>query len=120
MRISEITQNLTLPNFLYHATYRPLLQSIKKHGLGGDKAQSYWEDSKPGVVYLAIDPNIAESYAEANDIVDDEWLEKIIILKISTEKLDKSKLFLDKNVLDNTGDTVEYHGIIPSNIISIY
>ena len=109
-----------IPEFLYHATYRPLLKSIKTHGLGGSGAQAKWEDSKPGVVYLAIDPNVAESYAETSDLVPDEWLDKIIILKISTRGLDTSKFYLDSNVLDNEGDTLEYHGVIPISNISMY
>ena len=109
-----------IPDFLYHATYRPLLKSIKQHGLGGDKAQAKWEDSRPGVVYLAIDPNVAESYAETSDVVPDEWLDQIVILKISTNGLE-NKLQIDKNVLDNQGgDTLEYHGIIPLSHISMY
>jgi len=108
-----------VPSTLYHATYRPFLKSIKQHGLGGDNAQSKWEDSKPGVVYLALDPNVAESYAESSDMVPDEWLDQIIILKISTKGLE-NKIQIDKNVQDNEGDTLEYHGIIPLSNISMY
>ena len=108
-----------IPEFLYHATYRPLLKSIKQHGLGGDKAQAKWEDSKPGVVYLATDPNVAESYAETSDVVPDEWLDQIVILKISTNGLE-NKIQIDRNVQDNEGDTLEYHGIIPLSNISMY
>jgi len=106
-----------VPATLYHATYRPLLKSIKKYGLGGDRAQAKWEDSVPGVVYLALDKNVAESYAEASEVIPEEWLDEIVILKISTNGLDKNKFSIDSNVQDNTGDTLEYHGIIPvSNI----
>jgi hypothetical protein len=108
-----------IPPTLYHATYRPLLKSIKQHGLGGDKAQSKWEDSKPGVVYLALDKNVAESYAETSDVVPDDWIDKIIILKISTAGLDTNKFNIDSNVQDNEGDTLEYHGIIPISNIKI-
>jgi hypothetical protein len=111
---------IKIPAYLYHATYRPLLKSIKQHGLGGDKAQAKWEDSKPGVVYLATDPNVAESYAEASDVVPDEWLDQIVILKVAASKLDKSRLFIDQNVQDNEGDTLEYHGVIPFSNISLY
>ena len=113
----EINENVN-PQILYHATYRPLLKSIKQHGLGGDKAQAKWEDSKPGVVYLSTDPDVAESYAESSDVVPEEWLDTIVILKIDASKLDQSKLMTDQNVLDNSGDTLEYHGVIPVNLIS--
>jgi hypothetical protein len=115
--VKEDTSNI--PQYLYHATYRPLLKSIKTNGLGGSGAQAKWEDSKPGVTYLALDADVAESYAESSDIVPDEWLDKIIILKISTRGLDTSKFNLDSNVLDNEGDTLEYHGIIPISNISV-
>jgi hypothetical protein len=105
--------------YLYHATYRPLLKSIRAHGLGGDKAQAKWEDSKPGVVYLATDPNVAESYAESSDVVPDEWLDQIVIIKIAANTLDPSRLFIDQNVQDNAGDTLEYHGVIPVNSMSL-
>ncbi len=119
MRIKELTESANVPSVLYHATYRPLLKSIKKHGLGGDRAQAKWEDSKPGVVYLALDPNVAESYAESSDAVPDEWLDEIVILKVSTAGLDLSRLMTDTNVLDNAGDTLEYHGVIPANLVSL-
>jgi len=116
----DVTENTSnLPQYLYHATYRPLLKSIKKTGLGGSGAQAKWEDSKPGVTYLALDPNVAESYAETSDVVPEEWLDEIIILKISTSGLDTSKLHTDRNVQDNEGDTLEYHGVIPINNISV-
>ncbi len=119
MRIDEvISDKNTEPQFLYHATYRPLLKSIRQHGLGGDKAQAKWEDSKPGVVYLARDPDVAESYAESSDVVPDEWLDQIVVLKIDASKLDHSKLMTDQNVLDNQGDTLEYHGVINGSLIS--
>jgi hypothetical protein len=105
--------------YLYHATYRPLLKSIRAHGLGGDKAQAKWEDSKPGVVYLAIDPNVAESYAESSDVVPEDWLDEIVIIKIAASKLDQSRLFIDQNVQDNAGDTLEYHGVIPMDSMSL-
>lgn len=117
VKLAEGLENI--PATLYHATYRPLLKSIKTNGLGGDKAQAKWEDSKPGVVYLAFDKNVAESYAETSDVVPDEWLDKIIILKISTSGLDKTKFGIDRNVQDNVGDTVEYHGVIPVSNISL-
>jgi RNA:NAD 2'-phosphotransferase (TPT1/KptA family) len=62
------------PQKLYHATYKALLPKIRKSGLGNTK-KTYWEDSKPGIVYLAADPDIAESYAEANENCPEEWLD---------------------------------------------
>jgi hypothetical protein len=115
--IKENDSNIEVPKYLYHATYRPLLKKIKLEGLGGPSSKPQWEDSKKGVVYLALDSEVAYSYAETafdeNEDLPEEWYEKIIVLKINTENLDKSKFFLDKNVLDNDGSTVEYYGVIP-------
>ena len=119
MKINEIICEAVAPNILYHATYRPLLRSIKKNGLGGPGSErKRWEDSIHGVVYLAGDPDVAESYAESSETVPEEWLDEIVILKINAGALDASKLVLDRNVQDNSGDTLEYHGIIPVTAIS--
>ena len=107
-----------IPPVLYHATYKQRLKSIQLKGLGAAGKRN-WTDSKRGVVYLALDPNVAESYAEtALDDLDADW--DIVILKISTSGLDTTKFQLDRNVLDNEGDTLEYHGIIPPGNISLY
>jgi GNAT superfamily N-acetyltransferase/predicted GNAT family acetyltransferase len=107
-----------IPTVLYHATYKQRLKNIKLTGLGAGKKRN-WPDSRPGVVYLALDPHVAESYAEtALDDLDADW--DIVILQVSTNGLDSNKFHLDSNVQDNEGDTVEYHGIIPPSNISLY
>ena len=107
-----------VPAVLYHATYRPRLKNIRSKGLGAGGKRN-WEDSRPGVVYLALDPNVAESYAETSDLVPDEWLDSIVILEISTAGLDPDKFYIDSNVQHNQGDTLEYHGVVPPNNISL-
>ena len=101
---------------LYHATFEPLLDSIRANGLGATK-RTNWEDSRPGVVYLAEDPAVAESYAETTERVPEEWLEQIVILQISTSDLDPDKLISDENVIGDAG-TLEYHGTIPPEYLS--
>jgi len=108
----------TMPKLLYHATYGQLIEGIKKHGLGGKTARKSYSDSRPGTVYLAVSPEIAESYAEVaeEDLVPDEWKENIAIFELKTKDLDKSKLTADKNVLREPGqkvDTYEYSGVVP-------
>ncbi len=103
---------------LYHATYEPFLNSILANGLGGAGTQQQWEDSKPGHVYLARDPEVAESHAEANEQVPDDYIDNIIVLAIDTSKLDMDKLVDDPNVLDDDS-TLAYKGIIPSNAFTI-
>ena len=111
-----------MPTKLYHATYLHFLDSIKENGLGATK-NKMWEDSKTGVVYLADDPWVAESYAECSEFADDELLDDIIILEVDTSKLDTSKLYVDENVKledDEENATWEYHGIIPWEACKIF
>jgi hypothetical protein len=109
-----------VPDTFYHATYKALLPSIKRTGLDTRKVQLAWEDSKPGIVYLANDPGVAESYAEASEDVSDEIYDSgIVILKIASKDLDLSKLHDDSNVQEDDSDTYEYHGQIPWSKIKI-
>lgn len=98
-------------NTLYHATYKPLLKNIQARGLGGSGAQTQYPDSKPGVVYLAKDPEVAISHAETNDIVPDEWIDNIVVLAVDIDNLDPDKLHDDENIIDDYS-TMEYHGVI--------
>jgi hypothetical protein len=82
--VSEITESLNnIPKYLYHATYRPLLKKIKKMGLDTSASKKAWEDSVSGYVYLALDPDVAESYAESSEEVPEDWLDEIVILIIN-------------------------------------
>lgn len=114
--LMEATNISNVSDILYHATYKPLLDSIMKLGLGAS-GESNWEDSKKGIVYLADDQDVAESYAETSDKVKEEWLDQIIILEIDTSSLSKEKFFVDRN--NQAGDTIEYHGIIPPKNITV-
>lgn len=116
-----------IPNKLYHATYLQFLDSIKANGLGNTE-NKMWTDSKPGVVYLANDPWVAESYAETSEFLEDredadDFLDNIIILEVDTEKLDSAKLNIDKNVLlydDEESATWEYDDCIPWEACKIF
>jgi len=108
---------LNVPDVLYHATYKPLLENIINEGLGNSLNKN-WEDSKTGVVYLSNDPNVAESYAETSEFIPEAWLDQIVILKVSTLNLDKSNFFVDENNLNS--DTLEYRGVIPSTNLSLF
>ena len=103
---------------LYHATYKPFLDSIMKNGLGGKGAQTQWEDSKPGYVYLAKDPEVAVSHAEANEEVPDEYIDNIVVLSIDASQLDQDNLEDDPNVMDDDS-TLAYKGIIPTSAFTI-
>ena len=118
MKLTEILKSIKIDQpYLYHATYKPLLKKIKIDGLDTAKSKKAWEDSISGYVYLAKDPDVAASYAESSDMVPDSYLDQIIILTIDVSKLDGDKLFIDQNVQDNEGDTVEYRGVIPFSSI---
>ena len=120
MFINEQEQ-LKIPPVLYHATYAPLADSIQKSGLGGDR-DTMWDDSVRGTVYLAVDPDIAFSYAETSDAAWDKFETDeglpIVTLKIDTSQLDKKLFKIDSNVQGNQGETLEYHGVVPPQAIS--
>ena len=118
MKLTDILKEIEYNEPLYHATYKALLPSIKATGLDNTEAKLSWEDSKLGYVYLATDPEVAASYAETSEAVPDDWLDEIIILTIDSNKLDPEKLFIDQNVQDNEGDTLEYRGVIPFSFIT--
>ena len=111
-----------IPEKLYHATFQPFLESIQQNGLGNTERKMY-TDSVNGVVYLADDPCVAESYAECSEWVEEQdgiddyaYSDNIVILEIDVSKLDNGKIFVDQNVLleeDEENATWEYHGIIP-------
>lgn len=110
------TDHPSVPDVLWHATYRPLLRKIMTKGLGATR-RTNWSDSKPGVVYLAMDPDSAESYAETAENVPEGWLDMIVVLKVDTKSLDKSGFSVDTN--NQAGDTFEFHGVIPPEHLSV-
>lgn len=119
IRLTEILKSVVVEDkYLYHATYKPLLKKIKESGLDTSKSKKAWEDSVPGYVYLAKDPDVAGSYAESSDMVPESYIDNIVLLKIDVSKLDQTKLFTDQNVQGNEGDTIEYRGVIPWSAIS--
>lgn len=118
--IRVIKAKLEIPDVLYHATYKPLLKSIKKEGLVPGKRIN-WDNGNnkyKNYIYLADDPGVAESYAEASELVAEDWLDNIVILQVSTNNLDKTKFEIDENNQD--GSTLQYNGTIPPSCISIY
>ena len=115
-----LTEQADVPSVLYHATYGPLADSIQREGLGGDR-DTVWEDSVRGTVYLALDPEVAFSYAETSDdawdkFETDDGLE-IVTFQIDTTQLDPAKFNIDQNVIDNEGDTLEYYGVVPPSAL---
>jgi hypothetical protein len=106
---------LNIPEVIYHATYKHLLDSIIANGLGhpDGKPQKMWSGSDSTMVYLALDIDVALSFAETAEEAEDDWLDNVIVIAVSTNNIDLTKLRLDPNILDNEGDSFIYEGVIP-------
>lgn len=89
MKLFEVVKKIKT-EYLYHATYKPLLDSIKKDGLRPKVSNKSWNISA-NYIYLSPDKNVAESYAETSDTVPDSYI--------------------DKN--NHSGDTYQYDDVIP-------
>ena len=123
MNPSELDLYLdNIVEYLYHATFTANLKNIKKYGLGGKTNQLNWSDSLNDRVYLTIDAEMAYDFIMSidNEDINDELFDDITILKIDIKDLDKSKLFLDSNIIDNSGYSFEYHDIISKEKLIIH
>ena len=102
-----LTEQVKLPPTLYHASYGPLADSIQQSGLGGDR-DTMWEDSVRGTVYLALDPEIAFSYAETSDDAWDKFETdaglEIVTFEIDTSNRDYFNL-IDPDAFDQDAET---------------
>jgi len=128
-RLEEKLSKEQLPKYLYHATYGPYFEQIKRDGAIKIKPpHKNWifsnEYDTIDAIYLAGDPDVAISYAETSETTEEELLENIILLTIDTSKLDKSQLYIDHNVkLDSNKKynkeelTYEYYKDIPLSAI---
>ena len=103
-----------MTRFLYHATFRARISSIKKLGLGAKNIKN-WEFSKDGVVCLTDDADVANSFCEcADDVADSVYNSGIIVLAIPVNALDRNYLKKDENINteDNTNLYFEYYKVI--------
>lgn len=117
-------------DFLYHATYRPYLEEIQKDGFISGGKHCNWQDlSKSNLIYLARDPEVAISYCETSDSVQEEFLDQIVLLKIDINKLNIDSLNIDENVaysydsetdpeFPNTWQEFQYEEKIPVSFIT--
>ena len=99
--------------FLYHATFKSRLESIKARGLGRMQLKN-WSFSESGCVYLCSDKGCAISYCEAaEEVPEDVYASGIVVLKIDMTKIDKNRLSLDHNQKEQTMyRNYKYKGII--------
>lgn len=107
--------------YLYHGTFKPLLNSIKQKGIipGGVDHKNY--DWAGNYVYLADDDSQALSFVECteNDNIPEDWYDQIIVLTIDVSKLDLRKLYWDRNwnPVECFVKSYQYDGIIPPEAI---
>ena len=104
--------------YLYHATYGPLIESIKRNGIDSSLSEFNWIDSNLGVNYISRDPFMAFNYAKVSSTVPESYLRDIVILTIHSNKLDKMKLFSATNTTCFDDDsTIECRSVIPYDSI---
>lgn len=115
----NIEEAIQVPEFLYHGTFKPLLDKIKSEGLRTKGTVKNYSDSEEGFVYLAKTFEEAEAFAEVSETVPDEWIDQIVVLRIETDKLDKSKLEEDPNVRDTEVMTFQYSQDIPPGALEV-
>lgn len=115
MTLRQILEAIS-SEYLYHATYKQLIPSIKKQGLNPNISKKSWSFSG-NYVYLSPDKDVAESYAETSDNVPEEYLDQIVVFRIKVSSLDTNKLSIDNN--NKARDTYQYTEIIPWNLLNI-
>ena len=100
---------------LYHASYNKFRNAILSEGLKTGMKPNWKDMQHCGVIYLANDAEIAESFAECAD-VDDETMESgICIFEIDTSDIDETMLASDPNIVFKD-DEEAYSFIYPKNI----
>ena len=115
---------------LYHATYKPYWEEIKKSGALRPTAHSNW-DISGDFIYLSRDPDNAFSYTETSELVPKEYLDQIVVLEIDANKLNLDLLDCDHNQAygadgyevdyedPQTWEEMQYAGNIPLNAVRI-
>ena len=109
---------------LYHATYKPAIDSIKAHGLGATPPEriNAWEGLSQSYVYLAHSPDLALGFAEAADNyeIPNDWRWEMVVLSVHLSEIDLSRLEFDSNnQMEEPDRTFQYKGIINWAILSL-
>lgn len=98
---------------LYHATYKPYWEEIKKSGFILPGKHSNWSNifKTYRYIYLSTDYDNAYSYAETAEDVPEELLDQIVVLEIDANKLDVDSLSADENQIydsdEDEGKSIE-------------
>lgn len=93
-----ILDNNIARQFIYHATFRQNLSSIKKYGLGAKQPKN-WSFSSDGVIYFSISPDVAYSYCECADEVSNTKYESGIVV-LAFKDFNRYKLLKDTKAKD--------------------
>lgn len=95
----QTVSELLNTNTLYHATYKPYWEEIKKEGFIKPGKHSNWPDifKTYRYIYLSTDYDNAYSYAETAEDAPEELLDQIVVLEIDANKLDVDSLRADEN-----------------------
>ena len=100
----ETVSELIGSKVVYHATYKPYWEEIKKEGFIKPGKHQNWSISQ-SYIYLSKDYYNALSYAETAEDVPEELLNQIVVLEIDADKLDVDHLDPDHNqVYDYDGE----------------
>lgn len=127
-KMAEATMiNDNIPDKVYHATYRALLDEILDGGIvpGGKDIQNF--DWSGKYVYLAETPENAISFVEnaENESIPEEWLDDIVVLEVDVSKLDLTNMAPDENWNPSIEDgeegyrSFQYNGIVPPEAIRV-
>ena len=92
---------------LYHASYGVYKNSILSEGLKTGRNPNWNGMDCCGVIYLADDVDVAGSFAECADLVDDDVLDSgICVFEVNVKLLDRSLFNEDPNILFEDDDEV--------------
>lgn len=103
----ETVSELIGSKVVYHATYKPYWEEIKKEGFIKPGKHQNWGDAFKTKynIYLSKDYYNALSYAETAEEVPEELLNQIVVLEIDADKLNIDHLDPDNNqVYDYDGE----------------
>ena len=107
---------------LYHATYNKFRDTILSEGLRTEMKPNWKGMQHCGVIYLASDAEIAESFVECAD-VDDETMESgICIFELDSLDIDETMLKQDPNIIledDEEAYSFIYPQYIPATALKL-
>ena len=105
--------------YLYHATDKKYLDAILEQGLLTNPPSHNWDDMYcEGKIFLALDANVAEDYADGSENAPEET----VVLKVRLEALNPNCIGYDWNVrceYHNEINSCVYHADIPGNLLQV-